>query len=347
MRFFLALVSFLLALLLATPAGANAPAPPSLVWFHLADQVPVQGAQLVACETTVCDRPILLKQSGICRDAGCLPVTLQLAAAHKFDCAANTCLYVVSRLAEIPRYRTFKLIVQADRLLTTLPFELDFSIAFSAPQRFRVTANGQMLVVTPDHDARPSRSDWFWVGLALALVTELIVAALFLTGHKLAHRQIITMLVAIAFINLLTFPVGWLFFPAWQPWQMIATRVMGGFSLLVAIWYSVWLANSSTVTLKTLSWLFLTWLLTLPLPFVGIVALWFAYGQSAYMPAGLPEIITLPASELFAWGWETWLIARVGRSYLTLHQAALLSLLTNVASLILGLLLLPALQQMG
>lgn len=346
MRFILALVGFLLTLLLAAPAAANAPAPPNLAWFHFEAGLPVQGAQWVACATMACDRPILLKQSGICRDPGCLQTSPQLAADHKFDCATNTCLYVESSLGEKPQGEAFKLIVQADRLLTTPPFKLDFhSTVFGANQRFQVTAQGSTLVLTPDAAPQPSRADQFGVGWGLTQVTELIVAALFLRWRKLENRELIKILVAIAFINLLTFPVVWLWFPAWQPFQQVGMRYLGSLSLLVAIGHSFWLATRPTVTLKTLSWQFLTWLLTLPV--VGMVALFLTYGQSDYGPAGLPGLITLPASELFAWGWEAGLIYRVGRSSLSINQAMLLSWLTNAASLILGLILLPAMQQMG
>jgi hypothetical protein len=342
---FLALVGLLFCLLLAAPADANAPAPPNLAWFNFEPSMPVQGVQLVECGTATCDRPTLLKQSGICRDSGCLPAAPQLAA-HRFDCAANTCLYVEESFVKPPQGPMFKLIVQTDRVITTPPFQIGFETTIlGANRRFRVTRTDAALTIMPDTAPKPSRSELFWVGLGLTQMTELVVAALFGIWKKLERSALIKLLAAIAWINLLTFPVVWLLFPALQPFQQVGMRHLGGLSLLVAIGYSLWLATRATVTLKLLLRMLLTWIITLPL--VGFVALIFTYGQAAYVPAGLPGWVTLTASELFAWGWEAWLIYRVGRSHLSVSQAILLSLLTNAASLILGLILLPALQQIG
>ncbi|MBC7822351.1 MAG: hypothetical protein H7126_00460, partial [Candidatus Parcubacteria bacterium] len=58
---------------------------------------------------------------------------------------------------------------------------------------------------------------------------------------------------------------------------------------------------------------------------------------------GIPSLITLPVSEVFAVVFEAWLIYRLNDA-IPLREASLLSLTMNLISIILGLLLLPAIQ---
>jgi hypothetical protein len=334
-RFWLFLSGLMLIFCVAAPpVSANVPQPPDYAWFQFAPEIPFQGVQLVGCSTPTCDRPTLLMQSGVCQVPGCLSGDPQLGVPHQFNCAAQTCLYTESPFGKAPAGRRFKLIVAADRLWASPPFTLEFERA------------GNTLAVTPDvSPLRPSRFELFGYAFGLTQAVELTVAVLFLMGRKLSPRAMLKPLGAIGVINLLTFPVVWLFFPALQPWQSDEAQVIGWLSLAIALLPSLFLASRSVVRLRTLGWVGLIWLLSLLL--ASILAVPLTYGNVTYSTGGLPAWITLPASELFAVVWEAWLIYRVGRPEGSIGQAVRLSFCMNLASLLMGLVCLPAIQQIG
>jgi hypothetical protein len=346
-------VSFLL---MTTTADANAPAPPSYFWMTFQDRdakaVNVEGAQLVECVTKTCDRPILLMKTGICTGADCLRSSPILSAPHRFDCVQNTCLYAESQFSQRSTGPYYKLIAQlGDRSKTTPAFPLDIQNPLAGyPKRLRVTVGQSDLVITPDRTPmKPTRWEMFGIALGLTETTELILAALCLWTLKIERNLSIKILVSIAFINLLTFPVVWFFFPALQPFQYTTARVFGVLSLCVAIGFSIFLAGRVEVTLKTLQKVFFVWLFSLPVVLaIGfVVAVFLGYGESLPPASGIPSLITLPASEIFAVGWEAWLIHRLSQKRLIFAQVLSLSFVMNMVSLILGLVLLPAIQPFG
>jgi len=351
---FLAFVASLL--LMTTRADANAPAPPSYFWMTFQDRdakaVNVKGAQFVECATTRCDRPILLIKTGVCTGEDCLKSSPILGAPHRFDCVQNVCLYAESQFSQRSTGPYYKLIAQFDdRSKTTPAFPLDMQNPLAGyPKRLRVTVQQTDLAIAVDRTPlKPTRWEMFSIALGLTEVTELIVAVLCLWGFRIERSLSIKILVSIAFINLLTFPVVWFFFPALQPFQYTTTRVFGVLSLCIAIGFNIFLTNRSEMTLKTLQKVFFVWLFSLPVVLaIGfVVALFLGYGESLPPVFGIPSLITLPASEVFAVGWEAWLIHRLSQKRLLFAQVFGLSLLMNGASLILGLVLLPAIQQFG
>lgn len=71
----------------------------------------------------------------------------------------------------------------------------------------------------------------------------------------------------------------------------------------------------------------------------GFIALWFGYGNRLPIAQGIPYGWTMPISEIFAVVYEAWLIATLSLGQLSLKQSGALSLLTNVTSLVLGLII--------
>src|SRR5579883_698752 len=345
-------------LLFATTAAANAPAPPAYAWFRFTDAhaqpIAVQSVQLVECQTTTCEQPVLLLQSGTCSASGCLQAAPALQSpSNRFECAENTCLYVEAFMSDRKTGPYFKLIAQIagrSRASQRVRLSLKSPLESNTSENLRVTVSDHDLTIAPDTSApQPTRLELFWLAFALTEITEMAVAALVLWQMKVDRPFLTRMLAAIVFINLLTFPVVWFFFPSLQPFQYRSLRVVGALSLAVAIGFGALLSRRSPVTLKSLGKIFGGWLLTLPLVFIlgGVGMLFFAYGEWLPAAAGLTARITLPASEIFAVVVEAWLIHRVGQTVLSLPRAGLLSLCINAASLILGLVLLPAVQHIG
>ena len=364
--FFIGFWAIALSFVLVTIAYASAPAPPAYAWFTFTDAaakpVFVQSAQLAECRTVTCEQSVLLLQTGTCSATGCLhSVPVLQSPPHRFECAENRCLYVEKVVSDRKTGPYFKLIAQfarfanAAQLANGVRSSQGFRLSLKSPlesnasEHLRVTVGAGELTIAPDPSPhQPTRSDLFWLAFGLTQVTELAVAATFLWRLKSDRPFCLKLLVAIALINLLTFPVVWFFFPSLQPFQYRSLRVVGALSLALAIGFGILLSRLSTVTLKTLGKVFVGWLLSLPIVFLlGFVGmLFFAYGE--WLPAadGITANITLPASEIFAVVIEAWLIHRVSQRMLSLPQAALLSLLMNTASLSLGLLLLPAIQHL-
>jgi hypothetical protein len=230
------------------------------------------------------------------------------------------------------------------------PFTTDFrsGIAGYRDRHFNVTIQDQALMVQPDEAMKPTRWEMFGIALSITQVSEFAIALLFLGILRANRSQVAKGLLWIGFVNLLTFPVVWFFFPSLQPFQYRSTRVFGVFSLLNAIGFSLALIHGKVITTKTVIRTAIVWFFCLPI--VLIVAFFFAvlFGYAEFLPAasGISSMITLPVSEVCVTIWEGGLLSR-SQNGLSRYQSYWLSLLMNLFSLLLGLALLPALQQFG
>jgi len=350
--FLIGILAFTAVSLWATPVYANAPAPPSYAWFNFegrSSHTAIQGVQLAECRTLQCSQPILLMQSGICTDAACLKSPPILSAPHRFDCVGDRCLFVEPSYTQRSTGPYYKLLAQfGDRVRISegVALQIKNSLSGYSARNLRVIVREADLAIVPDTTLmKPSRWEMFNKALLLTELSELAVAAVWLWRMKLDKQQLAKALVAIAFVNLLTFPVVWFFFPSLQPFQYSTSRVFGVIILGIASLFGTLLATRSIVTLKTLRNIFVGWLISLPIA-LGIgffLAIAVGYGESLPPVNGIPSLITLPVSEVFAVVFEAWLIYRLNDA-IPLREASLLSLTMNLISMILGLLLLPAIQ---
>ncbi len=318
--FLIGILAFLAVSLWAMPVCANAPAPPSYAWFNFegrSSHTAIQGVQLAECRTPQCSQPILLMQSGSCTDAECLKSPPILSAPHRFDCAGDRCLFVEPSYTPRSTGPYYKLLAQfSDRVRTSegITLQIKNSLSGYSARNLRVIVRDVDLAIVPDTTPmKPSRWEMFNKALALTEVSELAVAAIWLWWMKLDKQQLGKALVAIAFVNLLTFPVVWFFFPSLQPFQYSTSRVFGVVILGIASLFGALLATRPIVTLKTLRNVFIGWLISLPIALVigFFLAIVVGYGESLPPVNGIPSLITLPASEVFAVVFEGWLIYRL------------------------------------
>ncbi len=350
--FLISIGTFIAVLMWTAPVYANAPAPPSYAWFNfegLSSQTVLQGVQLAECRTPQCSQPILLMQSGICTDAECLKSPPVLSPPYRFDCAGDRCLFVEPSYTPRSTGAYYKLLAQfSDRVRISegVALRIKDSLSGYSARNLRVIVRDVDLAIVPDTTPmKPSRWEMFNKALALTELSELAMAAIWLWQMKLDKQQLSKALVAIGFVNLLTFPVVWFFFPSLQPFQYSTSRVFGVLILGIASLFGALLATRPIVTFKTLRNIFIGWLISLPIALVigFLLAIVIGYGESLPPVNGIPSLITLPASEIFAVVFEAWLIDRLNDA-ISLRQAGLLSLTMNVISMILGLLFLPAIQ---
>lgn len=359
MRSWIVLLSVILALLLPQSAAANAPAPYSL-WFFF-DQAP-EAVQLIECRSRppiaqlptnlyLCEQPTLLLQHGTCTASGCFTAKPALKPGYKFQCAETACLYQEPVLNPAARTSVFQLIAQVSNQTRSSPaFTTHFRsrLAGYRYRYFTVSTQEKSLVVQPDTVMKPSRWEVFGTALGITQLSEFAIALLGLAVLQFDKSKIARVLLWIGFVNLLTFPVVWFFFPSLQAFQYRSTRIFGLFSLLNAIGFSLALVNRKAITTRTIIRTAIIWFFCLPI--VLIVAFFFAalfgYGEPLPAAAGLPSAITLSTSEICVTLWEGWLLSQ-SQIGLSKRQSYGLALWMNLLSLALGLLVLPAIQQFG
>jgi hypothetical protein len=178
-------------------------------------------------------------------------------------------------------------------------------------------------------------SQMFLTGWLLTITSELLVGAIFLWWRKASQPKIFRVLIAIAMVNLFSYPVVWSFFPSLEPFQILLGRYFGISSLFVAMFYSLAMHVERQASSKKI--VFFSLLIFIGMNILGgFIALWFGYGNRIPIAEGIPYRFTLPVSEIFAVVYEAWLISTLSLGQLSLKQAGLLSLLTNVTSLLLG-----------
>ncbi|MFP4438965.1 MAG: hypothetical protein ACLFVO_17130 [Chloroflexaceae bacterium] len=337
----------LLALLLPLHrVAANAAPPPDLIWFRFVDSAassPREGVQLLRCNDAVCEQPELLQQSGVCDAPACLSGSIETTEQSPLACRADRCMYVYG-YGGFNQVDYLRLIVQyPDQVRQSNVFPSVEEASYQHETAFRVAMTNGSLQVEPDPQA-PARPRAPIIAFGVTLAVELVVAALVLLRLGVARREVGILLLMITLINLLSFPVVWIFFPALGFFQEESERVFGTYMLVLALGYGGVVGGIRWVDNQRRRWLLgVGALLSVPLLLLcigPIVVLNFtSYSPTPPLADGLPYGVTLTLSELFAFGFETLLIYLVSRRRLNIGQAALLSLLMNAASFLAGLLL--------
>ena len=360
------ILAIALTVLFASPASANAPPPPPMNWFTLsypAGKQTLQGLQIVECSKATCEQPTLFIQYGECRDAGCLnsPATAsQMNSSYQFSCSDDRCLLVNGFGNTFPvdkpeskdeSSRWFRLIGQfSDRLRLSPPILKDpqgkgTSFPFSGVWQVEV-ANDSLRVILEENKQQyfistplqEYTSRMFFSGWLLTIFSELLVASLCLGWRKASRQKLGRALVAIAMVNLFSYPVVWSFFPSLEPFQILLARYFGVSSLVVALFYGLMMHVNRQASSKKI--IFLSLLVFIGMNIIGsFIALWFGYGNRIPIAEGIPYCFTLPVSEIFAVIYEAWLISTLSLGQLSFKQSGLISLLTNAVSLLLGVIL--------
>lgn len=320
----------------------------------------MQGLQIVECTTATCEQPVLFIQHGECRDTGCLSSpAISSQRGYRFNCFDDLCLLIGDTIGSFPidepqskdkeqPKKWFRLIGQfSDRLRISPPVLKGAGSSFPHAGVWQVEVSNDSMRVKLEEGklsyfistpAEEYRNRMFWSGWFLTILSELLVASLYLWWRKASRPMLSRTLVTIAMVNLFSYPVVWIFFPELEPFQSILGRYMGISSLAIALSYASIAHLKSRISSKKFVFLSLGF-------FIGanilgfFIALWFGYGNRIPIPEGIPYRFTLPASEIFAVVYEAWVIATLSFGQLSFKQAGLLSFLTNATSLLLGVIL--------
>lgn len=332
---------------------ANAPRPPTELWFMFDYQVSpppkLEGVQLVRCDTGACEKPVLLQQYGVCDAPVCLESRPELTGlGDPSDCQGGRCRFASPEYGYAFKMDDdvyFRLVAQFSdraRVSNVAAESLQSLNAIGAVSAWRVTVQDDGLSMARDTDFRQpgGRNASFLFWFAVTLVVELLVARLCLWMWKRGER-VTGELVVVLLVSLVTFPVVWWFFPSLGQFQPDSARKVGILVLILALFYAVGLVRIYTVQGKNRLWAIgLYLLISFVVGFILFVLAYFGFGYGNYTvhAVGLPPGIILLLSEAFAVLAEAGLIALMSRKTLSLWQVGLMSLLMNAASCGVGLL---------
>ena len=349
------------------PASANSAPPPNVVWFYfeLASQPapdgapPFDGLQLQGCNDPTCAAPVLLQQTGRCEVAGCLtgsPIVPQSGPADwsRLECYGERCRSQSYSYAR-PYFRLAVQPTGGGALLLSGVEELPGS--FMQRKFWRVTLAGDQLTLTPAEEIKtPSPADQpFWAHYLLTVGVELFVAALVWAVGLRGRIRLYRLLVMVGLATSLTYPVVY-FSPALAPFSHASERTLLETAAITSVviaglfWavfaLALWpgQADDRARLSRGQRWalglsaaaLLLTCLAACPFFFIMI-----SYGMNYQLAAaGIAPAAAIGLAEVYAFGLEALCYRLWSRGAVSWRWALLLSLLANLASLGLGLLLL-------
>ncbi len=337
----LGLLLIALILLGHSLVSANAVPPPAKLWFtfvYPTEPHPrLEGVQWIFCADEACITPTFVQTHGVCELPGC--VSGAASPRVTFACAEDLCL---ATLPYGEPATVFQLIAQfSDGVRASAPIT-GLALEWGDEYAWQVQVQGTELVLTEDTAFVPpesTRGD-FLSGFALTLVVELLVVGVGLYFWKKAEHELLgARLLLVGLINLLSYPLVWLVFPAWTQFQPRYLRTM-----------SIWVSIAWLIYAAALLWIYLpkdksmrrlaliVTALSLPvtalcLVFVLVVV---GYGNYAVAVPGLPYGWMLLLTETFVVVIEAALLFFLSRKSLTLVEAGILSLVMNLASFLVG-----------
>jgi hypothetical protein len=361
------LILTILALGLATSLGyANSAPPPSAVWFYFdlpgqspsGGGTPFVGLQLLGCEDMQCAAPALLKQTGRCDLPGCLagpplPPASGSVDQSRLECFGNRCRsqsYAYPR----PYFRLAMQPIGSGVLLFSSVHELPQGYAHY--QYWRVTVENGQLTLTPTEalETPSAFSQPFFGCYLLTLLSELAVAALIWFWQLRGRLGLPRLLLMVGLATSLTYPAVYLS-PALAPFARAGERQLfyrslgGSFFIACLFWLLfaavIWPARVDGHPRPSNRW---RWVIGLIIGAVLVVCVLayplFMFGASyaaSYRLAavGLPVLAAIGLAELYAFGLEAACYRLWSRGDVGWRYALLLSLLANLASFGLGILL--------
>lgn len=334
-------------LLLPGNVAANAAPPPSRLWFTFeyerAPAPQLEALQLLACPTETCDAPEPLLQYGRCTASACLPDVPEATRWSNLQCAGNRCLATFPYMEQEHLY--FKLVAQFADGVRTGPAVAGLPQDWGDERAWivQVGATDLRLVEDTGFVDPVHRPDGFVWRLALTLVIELLIAGALLWWWKKAERDLFTKrLVMTGLINVLTYPLVWLVFPSLGQFQRDYLRTLSLFMGIAFVLYAaalVWIYLPKDKSMRRLA-LIMT---LLSLPVTGLCLLFVlivnGYGNYAVAVQGLTAGTAILLTEVFVVLAEGLLLWVLSRKSLPLLHAGAISLLMNLGSFLVGLLM--------
>jgi len=211
---------------------------------------------------------------------------------------------------------------------------------------WRIVVQDAALSVTRDENV-PILSNFgsgFLKFYALTVATEVLVAILILVGFRIRRLDLAKGLAYVLLANLVSYPVTWFFWPSLGQFQPEAFRKSGYAIAAAAVVGACLLVGVSRIKSKS-AWPKVVVTLGLLAAMLIFSCGWMSmvsYGNQRVEVRGLPVGLTILLAELFAVVFETAIVFFLARKTisLSLMQVALISVVTNLCSYLLGRLVL-------
>ncbi len=329
-------------------ARANSLPPPAVVWLvfeYATSPTPrLSGVQLLGCETSACEQPVLLHQYGICNQTGCVASPELLTDFEDdFECSGDFCRASTTWGYSWPGFRVvaqFTDRVRVSEVAEGLPAD------YGEERTWRVLVNQADLSLqseaTPPEIDDPFQAVYKnlgWAGISIAV--ELLAAGLcFQLFARTDLHQLPKRLLMVLLVNLINLPVAWLFIPALGRFQeetslsfgYLILFTAGAFTALLAFIYRTegktrrWLVILTAIMLVLIAFCYLAVLPALPIGYGSAVHVW-----------GLSTSGVIITVEVFAIVFEALMITLLSRRTLSPGLIWLVSFIMNAASFLIGI----------
>jgi hypothetical protein len=339
------LLILLFSLIIPTSiAIANSLPPPYRVWFRFVSEneqpVNIKGLQVIGCEDEKCSSPQLLILFGQCTASECLKTQPNLEQDWTLDCAADRCLLQAKYPTENGLSKFFKLVVNSKSgiAVTTTVKTPEVNYGDSP---FKIILDNSPAVIQIDTEFRTPRMEFqgFFTTYIFTILVELITAAILLSILKKGAELPLKPLVwTVVWANILCYPVAWLSIPSFSRFQANSSRSIGMiffFVVVVLTLVSFWFARNRD---KPKKGIIIASIFIVPICAVIVLVGVFmsTYGNYDIGLSGLGPVTVIILAELFAVSFEGFLLYQLPEKKISLLQAALVSLVMNAVSAILG-----------
>jgi hypothetical protein len=325
-----------------TYAGANsAPSTTLLIEFDEDAQAPktLKGLQLISCDTAECRQRTLLVEYGECDAPECLIGPPSLYRAGEPECLDNKCVLYMYLSEDIPLVRILAQYTDGVRESNAAPGGLPYW----ATKSWQVSVRETRLDIHASADWDPWLArDSFFAHLALTVVTEILVASVILWAWlRFRGRRLTFGAAYVLLANLISFPLTWFLWPSLTQFQPAGSRVMGYYIAVATALVTAFIADLSLTNGGRWRKIALGLVVVVSVVCSSLGVVLFTYGQVWIAVQGMSLSMGIAVAEVFAVALETLLVYLLARKGLALRwsQTALICLLTNAVSYLLGRLL--------
>jgi len=326
-RLFILLGILLLSLIPFAVTADSAP-PPVEVWFvfHSNSTKPLEiiNAKVVGCTTQDCNE------------------TTAKYVSDKLACFRDLCWWSFDSYTfndgQVPYF--FQLITEfpsgekASNVLDDVPLN------YGKTASYQVDLSGDGLAIQRIKDISWPGLEFNLESYLISLIIESLVGATFLAIlKKLRILEILKYIGAIILVNLVSYPVLWSFFSSVSQFHQKSDEIpaIAGLIFGTLFYILLLLAINSKWDVERIVYT-IAMIMSIPL-YCVLSFLIFGFGGNALVAVGIPVKTAIVLLEICAVLIETLLLFRMRKKHLTLTQAFLTSLIMNLASFGIGLLI--------
>jgi hypothetical protein len=325
-------------------AIANSLPPPFRIWFRFVSEkeqpVNIKGLQVIGCEDENCSSPKLMILFGQCTASECLKTQPVLQQDWTLECAADRCLLQAKSPTENGLSKYFKLVINSENGIATSTAVKTPEI-FYGDSPFEIILDGNPAVIQIDTEFQTPKIKFqgFVNTYFFTILVELISAAIFLAILKKGSViPLKPLLWTVVWANILSYPVAWLTIPSFSRFQANSYRSIGMiffFVVVILTLVSFWFARNKDKPKKgiIIASIFIV-------PICGVLVLiglfLSTYGNYDISLSGLSPLVVIILAEVFAVAFEAFLLYQLPEKKISILQAALVSLVMNAVSAIVG-----------